>query len=43
MKKMTYITLGGQVWLHGHGMFDHELGPDLAEQVQGGYTRHQPC
>lgn len=27
----TYVTLGGQVGLHGHGVFDHELGPDLAE------------
>lgn len=27
----TYVTLCGQVGLHGHGMFDHELGPDLAE------------
>lgn len=39
----TYITLCGQVGLHGHGMFDHQLGPDLAEQVQGGDTCHQPC
>lgn len=39
----TYVTLCGQVGLHGHGMFDHELSPDLAEQVQGGDTCHQPC
>lgn len=39
----TYVTLCGQVRLHGHGMFDHELGPDLAEQVQGGDTRHESC
>lgn len=39
----TYITLCSQVGLHGHGMFDHQLGPDLAEQVQGSDTCHQPC
>lgn len=39
----TYITLCCQIGLHGHGMFDHQLGPDLAEQVQGGDTCHQPC
>lgn len=31
--KTTYIALCGQVGLHGHGMFNHELGPDLAEQI----------
>lgn len=36
----TYITLCRQVGLHGHSMFDHKLGADLAEQVQGGDTRH---
>lgn len=29
----TYVTLCGQIRLHGHGMFDHELRSDLAEQV----------
>lgn len=29
----TYIALGGQVGLHSHGVFDHQLCSDLAEQV----------
>lgn len=36
----THVALGGQVGLHGHGVFDHKLGPDLAEQVQGGDARY---
>lgn len=43
MANTTYITLCSQVGLHGHGMFDHQLGPDLAEQVQGSDACHQPC
>lgn len=43
MENRAYITLCSQVGLHGHGMFDHQLGPDLAEQVQGSDTCHQSC
>lgn len=36
-----YIALGGEVRLHGHGMFDHQLGSILTEQEEGGDARHQ--
>lgn len=41
-RKETYIALCGQVGLHGHGVFDHQLSSDFAEQVQGCDTRHKP-
>ena len=43
MSTGAYVALGCQVGLHGHGMLDHELGPDLAEQVEGGDASHLPC
>ena len=42
MSTGAYVALGRQVGLHGHGMLDHELGPDLAEQVEGGDASHLP-
>lgn len=27
----TYTTFSGKVWLHSHGMFNHELGSYFAE------------
>lgn len=41
-RKETYVALCGQIGLHGHGMFDHQLSSDFAEQVQGCDTRHKP-
>lgn len=37
----AYVALGGQVGLHGHGVLDHQLRSDLAEQVESGDARHQ--
>lgn len=37
----AHVALGGQVGLHGHGVFHHQLRSDLAEQVQGGDAGHQ--
>lgn len=37
----AYVALGGQVGLHGHGMFDHQLGADLTKEVEGGDAGYQ--
>lgn len=37
----AYVALGGQVGLHRHGVLDHQLRSDLAEQVESGDARHQ--
>lgn len=37
----TYITLRGEVGLHSHGVFHHQLGSDFTEQIKCGDTRHQ--
>lgn len=37
----AHVALGGQVGLHGHGVLDHQLRSDLAEQVESGDTGHQ--
>ena len=37
----TYTTFSGKVWLHSHGMFNHELGSYFAEQEQSGYASYQ--
>lgn len=36
-----YIALRGQVRLHRHGVFDHQLCFDFGEQVESGDARHQ--
>lgn len=38
----TYVALCCQIGLHCHGVFDHQLSPDFAEQVQGGDARDKP-
>lgn len=37
----AYVALGGQVGLHGHSVFHHQLGSDFAEQVQCSDAGHE--
>lgn len=40
---VSYVALGGQVGLHCHGMFDHKVGLDFAEQIEGRDAGDQSC